>query len=45
MGGRWITDILNEADKENDESYLPHMNGQFVFKNAVVRFAEVFRSQ
>ena len=41
MGGRWIKDILEEEDKENDESYLPHMNGQFVFKNAVVRFAEV----
>ncbi|MBC7439253.1 MAG: ketoacyl-ACP synthase III [Flavobacterium sp.] len=41
MGGRWITDILAESDKENDESYLPYMNGQFVFKNAVVRFAEV----
>jgi len=40
MGGRWITDILadNNAD---DESYFPYMNGQFVFKNAVVRFAEV----
>ncbi len=23
------------------ESYFPYMNGQFVFKNAVVRFAEV----
>lgn len=43
MGGRWVTDILNEEDKENDESYLPHMNGQFVFKNAVVRFAEVIK--
>ena len=41
MGGRWVTDILAESDKENDESYLPYMNGQFVFKNAVVRFAEV----
>jgi 3-oxoacyl-[acyl-carrier-protein] synthase-3 len=41
MGGRWITDILAGKDPENDESYLPYMNGQFVFKNAVVRFAEV----
>ena len=41
MGGRWITDILADKDPENDESYLPYMNGQFVFKNAVVRFAEV----
>lgn len=40
MGGRWITDILAENDS-NDESYFPYMNGQFVFKNAVVRFAEV----
>jgi len=43
MGGRWVTDILNEEDKANDESYLPYMNGQFVFKNAVVRFAEVIQ--
>jgi 3-oxoacyl-[acyl-carrier-protein] synthase III len=40
MGGRWITDIIAENDKD-DESYFPYMNGQFVFKNAVVRFAEV----
>lgn len=40
MGGRWVTDILEENNKE-DESYFPYMNGQFVFKNAVVRFAEV----
>jgi 3-oxoacyl-[acyl-carrier-protein] synthase III len=41
MGGRWITDILADENPETDESYLPHMNGQFVFKNAVVRFSEV----
>jgi len=40
MGGRWVTDILAENNPD-DESYLPHMNGQFVFKNAVVRFSEV----
>ncbi len=40
MGGRWITDIIADNDQE-DESYFPYMNGQFVFKNAVVRFAEV----
>lgn len=40
MGGRWITDIIAENNKD-DESYFPYMNGQFVFKNAVVRFAEV----
>ncbi len=40
MGGRWVSDILADNDP-NDESYLPYMNGQFVFKNAVVRFSEV----
>jgi len=40
MGGRWVTDILAENDSE-DISYYPHMNGQFVFKNAVQRFSEV----
>ena len=40
MGGRWVNDILADNDP-NDESYLPYMNGQFVFKNAVVRFSEV----
>jgi 3-oxoacyl-[acyl-carrier-protein] synthase-3 len=40
MGGRWVTDILRDNDPD-DESYLPYMNGQFVFKNAVVRFSEV----
>ena len=40
MGGRWITDILVD-NSPDDESYFPHMNGQFVFKNAVVRFTEV----
>lgn len=40
MGGRWVTDIV--ADNNPDDlSYLPVMNGQFVFKNAVVRFSEV----
>lgn len=40
MGGRWITDIIADNNPD-DESYFPHMNGQFVFKNAVVRFSEV----
>lgn len=40
MGGRWITDILADNNPD-DESYFPYMNGQFVFKNAVARFAEV----
>jgi 3-oxoacyl-[acyl-carrier-protein] synthase-3 len=38
--GRWVPEILEENDP-NDESYYPYMNGQFVFKNAVVRFSEV----
>ncbi|MET1260920.1 beta-ketoacyl-ACP synthase III [Flagellimonas sp. DF-77] len=40
MGKRWVTDIIDENDPD-DESYFPYMNGQFVFKNAVVRFSEV----
>ncbi|MDC6354765.1 MULTISPECIES: 3-oxoacyl-ACP synthase III family protein [unclassified Robiginitalea] len=42
MGQRWVTDILEDADPE-DTSFYPVMNGQFVFKNAVVRFSEVIR--
>ena len=42
MGGRWITDILVDNNPD-DESYFPHMNGQLVFKNAVVRFSEVIK--
>ena len=40
MGKRWVSDILKDNDP-NDESYFPYMNGQFVFKNAVVRFSDV----
>ncbi|MFL9844889.1 3-oxoacyl-ACP synthase III family protein [Flavobacterium rhizosphaerae] len=40
MGKRWVTDILAD-DNPEDTSYYPHMNGQFVFKNAVQRFSEV----
>ncbi|UPT71407.1 MAG: ketoacyl-ACP synthase III [Flavobacterium sp. JAD_PAG50586_2] len=40
MGGRWVTDIIAENNPD-DESYFPYMNGQFVFKHAVVRFSEV----
>lgn len=40
MGTRWVTDIIKDNNPE-DESYYPYMNGQFVFKNAVVRFSEV----
>lgn len=40
MGSRWVTDIIADNNPD-DDSYYPHMNGQFVFKNAVVRFSEV----
>lgn len=40
MGSRWVTDIISDNNPD-DESYYPYMNGQFVFKNAVVRFSEV----
>ena len=39
---RWVPEILESNDPE-DISYYPNMNGQFVFKNAVVRFAEVIQ--
>lgn len=35
----WVPEIL--ASEEEDLSYFPYMDGQFVFKNAVVRFSEV----
>ena len=40
MGKRWVSDILKDANTK-DRSYFPFMNGNFVFKHAVVRFAEV----
>ena len=40
VGTKWVPQILAENDPDN-VSYYPNMNGQFVFKNAVVRFAEV----
>lgn len=43
MGGRWVTDIMNDENPADDESYFPYMNGQFVFKHAVVRFSEVIQ--
>jgi len=37
---RWIPEII--ADNNPDDiSFYPYMNGQFVFKNTVTRFAEV----
>jgi len=42
MGKRWVNDIIKDfGNGEEDTSYFPYMNGQFVFKNAVVRFSEV----
>ena len=42
FGTRWVSDIIKDNDP-NDESYLPYMNGQLVFKNAVLRFQEVIK--
>ncbi len=36
----WVPEIMAENPQE-DIPYFPYMNGQFVFKNAVVRFSEV----
>ncbi len=36
---RWVPEIIAENNPD-DESYYPYMNGQFVFKHAVVRFSE-----
>jgi 3-oxoacyl-[acyl-carrier-protein] synthase-3 len=36
----WVSHILKE-NNPNDESYYPYMNGNFVFKHAITRFAEV----
>ena len=37
---KWVPEIIKENPQENIP-YYPHMNGQLVFKNAVVRFSEV----
>ena len=42
FGTRWVPEIISDNDP-NDESYLPNMNGQLVFKNAVLRFQEVIK--
>ncbi|CAI8302272.1 MAG: 3-oxoacyl-[acyl-carrier-protein] synthase 3 [Flavobacteriales bacterium] len=39
---RWLPDIISDYD-EDDMRYHPYMNGQLVFKNAVVRFSEVMQ--
>lgn len=38
--GHWVPEIIAENPQENIP-YYPYMNGQFVFKHAVVRFSEV----
>jgi len=37
---RWVPEIM-EVNNPEDVSYYPYMNGQMVFKHAVVRFSEV----
>ena len=38
----WVPEIIKENPQENIP-YFPYMNGQLVFKNAVVRFSEVIK--
>ena len=38
--GKWVNRLIKENNPD-DTSYYPYMNGQFVFKHAVVRFSEV----
>lgn len=37
---KWVPELI-ENNPQEDIPYYPYMNGQFVFKNAVQRFAEV----
>ena len=37
---KWVHEVFENYDPD-DMDYHPHMNGQLVFKNAVVRFSEV----
>jgi len=37
---KWVPELIEENPQE-DIPYYPHMNGQLVFKNAVVRFSQV----
>lgn len=37
----WVPEIIAENPQGDDIPYYPHMNGQFVFKNAIARFSEV----
>lgn len=38
----WVPQIIEENPQENIP-YYPYMNGQFVFKHAIVRFTEVIK--
>lgn len=38
--GYWVPEII-EKNPQEDIPYYPYMNGQFVFKHAIVRFTEV----
>lgn len=38
--GYWVPEII-EANPQENIPYYPYMNGQFVFKHAITRFAEV----
>jgi 3-oxoacyl-[acyl-carrier-protein] synthase-3 len=38
----WVPEIL-EKNPQEDIPYYPYMNGQFVFKHAIVRFSEVIK--
>lgn len=40
--GYWVPEIMKENPQENIP-YYPYMNGQYVFKHAVVRFNEVIQ--
>jgi 3-oxoacyl-[acyl-carrier-protein] synthase-3 len=40
--GHWVPEIMAQNPQE-DIPYYPYMNGQFVFKHAVVRFSEVIQ--
>ncbi|MFO7719484.1 MAG: beta-ketoacyl-ACP synthase III [Gillisia sp.] len=37
----WVPQIIADNPQGDDIPYYPHMNGQFVFKNAIQRFSEV----
>ncbi len=40
--GHWVPELIAQNPQENIP-YYPYMNGQFVFKHAVVRFSEVIQ--